>query len=338
MTLPPLTNGILRIDNTGMESILKCPTFAWYRLAHKRIPASHDSDLLFGQALHAAQEYRYKECGSNEITPAVHANQEELIDSFFADKQLPEDEWQNAARCKEAIAYWNKEFKREPFEVLEVERGVEKYLNTLTELRWCASCQKILRHFEIEGKEEECFYCGSHSSQIDIHYQGKIDAIVRYQGEVMIHDYKKSKYDHDDQTLAKYEVSGQFRGYTWLASQLGYGPIRQYWIDSMICRKPLARATSKAKPRNEFFRDQFRVTDVQIEEWKRDTLLTIETWLRYCAASHSTPPKNRTQCAWPKKCAYFGVCKIDNMQSRLAWLGSSAFKENDWNPMRKDER
>lgn len=328
-TLPPLTNGILRIDNTAMDAILKCPTYAWYKQAHRRIPCGFDSDLLFGQALHAAQEFRYKECGSAEITPAIHAKQEALIDSFFSDKQLPDDEWQNAARCKEAIAYWNREFKREPFEVLDTERGVE------FELGW-VDCPKCKGEGHIDTVFVECNLCAGDAA-FKVLYQGKIDAIVRYQGEVMVHDYKKSKYDHDDSTLSKYEVSGQFRGYAWLASQLGYGPIRQYWIDSMICRKPLARATSKAKPRNEFFRDQFRVTDAQIEEWKRDTLLTIETWLRYCAGSQP-PPKNRTQCAWPKKCAYFDVCKIDKLDSRLAWLGSSAFKDCEWNPMRKDEK
>ena len=335
--LPPLpiVDGVLRIDNSAMSNILRCPRYGWNSFVLKRVPARESDDLIFGKAIHAAQEWRYKTCGSREMTSEEKAAQEQVLEKAFEGIEIDETNWQNLGRAKESIAYWNEHFKSEPFDVLETERPVERHLGAITALKWCNSCKRILRSWEVIGEEEERKYCAESAQQILVDFQGRLDAIVRYERKPLVHDYKKMKWKDDERDAVRWQSSPQFRAYCWLASSLGYGEVRDYWIDSIVARKPLSRETKNSLPRNEFSREQYSITDSDIEEWKRDTLKHIETFLRYCA--DAPPPMNLNACSWPTKCAYWDCCSLKTEEQRSAWLNSGAYRDNLWSPMKKDE-
>lgn len=326
LSIPPISalirDGVFSIDNSRMALIRQCPRKAYYHIALNRVPAREGSELSFGRALHAAQEFRYKKCGSRAIEPAEQAEQEAVLEKAFEEIKVEEDNWQNIGRAKEAIAYWNHEFRGEPFDVLETERGVEIELGSV-------ECP----HFRTVG----CAVCGVCTGMgiLRIRYQARIDALVRYEGKVLLHDYKSCKEQDWKVADARYRMSPQFRGYCEVASTLGYGPVRDFWIDTMIARKPLSRETRQSAPRNEFSRNQYHVTDGEIAEWKRDTLKLIESWLRFCA--EGMPPMNLDACtAFFKPCCYFDVCSITGGEAqRMAWLNSSAYKPSTFNPMAK---
>lgn len=332
--LPEIKDGVFRIDNSGMECILKCHTYALYKLAHRRIPAFTDPEQNFGRGIHAAMEWRYKKCGAKALTDEQKTAQAEFMERWFAKNPMPsvdEDEaWQTPARAREAVGYYNEKYQDEPFEVVATEQSVEAELGSVP----CPDPE----HSDF-GRLGLCPICGTRWSRtvatIKVMWQGKLDSLVLYNGKLMVRDFKTSKYDFDAKAELKFRLSGQFRGYCFLASTLNHGPVRDYWIDSIVMRKPLARETAKSKPRNEFDRAQFSVTDAEIEEWRADTLRQIEVWLQECARGAVT--RNRTQCSWPKRCGFAEVCELRGEQQRLAWLESGAYRDNDWDPMKTEE-
>lgn len=329
---PPLSalvrDGVFAVDNSKMSLIRLCPRKAYYHIALNRVPAREGSELSFGRALHAAQEFRYKKCGSRAIEPAEQAEQEAVLEKAFEEIKVEDDNWQNIGRAKEAIAYWNHEFRGEPFEVLETERGVEIELGEVD----CPQC-KGEGWVRTDAEAVACPLCDD-QRRTRVRYQARIDALVRYEGKVLLHDYKSCKEQDWKVADARYRMSPQFRGYCEVASTLGYGPVRDFWIDTMIVRKPLTRETKQSAPRNEFSRNQYHVTDGEIAEWKRDTLKLIESWLRFCA--EGLPPMNLDACtAFFKPCCYYGVCSLKTEEQRRSWIMSSAFKESTFDPLAK---
>lgn len=333
---PPLSalvrDGVLRVDNTAMTAIRRCPRYAYHQVALKRVPAREGIDLFFGKALHTAQEWRYKHCASRAMKNEEKAQQEAVLEKEFESAPVSEEEWQNLGRAKESIAYWNEEFQKEPFEVLETERGVERELGELGgDAVWCASCKSV----NTVTYYGSCHGCGGLDTHpIKVNYIGRIDALVRYERKALGHDYKKMKERDWKVDAVKYGMSPQMKGYCFLASSLGYGPINDWWVDSIVVRKPLVKETAKSAKRNEFSRDQYHYTDAAIEEWRQDTLKFIETWLGYVVAG--VPPMNTDACTqFFRPCCYHSVCSCPTEAQRMAWLNSGEFKPATFDPLAK---
>lgn len=308
MNLPPsvLSDRLLRIDFTRFSKVQECARKGWHTVALKRVPVPYDEALGFGKVIHAAQEWRFKRAGNKALPKSSQVEQEAVIEDAFSKLSLPEDEWRDCGRAKEAIALFNQLYGDEPYEILATEQGAEKELGTV----------------EVKGV-----------GKVKIMWQGRADNVVRYKGHVMPRDFKTTQFEIDpDKEHALWKMSGQMRGYCFLFSDREYGPLRGAMIDKLVVRKPLQKATSNAKPRTEWKRTSVVYTDQQIVEWRAHTLRSIESWLNLCA-QEDPPPMNDGACTWPKKCPYFDVCSLADEKSRMAWLMSSAYRDDEFDPL-----
>lgn len=300
-----LESGVFRCDNSSLEGIQRCPRYGWHVTALKRVTATPHSSLNFGKAIHSALEFRYKLCGSEKMTVEQQAQQEVLLEKIFESIQVEEGDYLNLGRAKEALAYYNEEYPTEPYRVIGTEQGMEKELGEV----------------EVKGKK------------VLIVWQCRIDGIVLYEQKVMPRDFKTSKHFDANRDAAKWRMHGQLRGNCYCLSGQKYGKVRDFWVDNLVVREPLTRNVKNAKPRNEFHRSQYSVTDAEMEEWRTDCLREIEVWLNQCAENRP-PPMRRISCAWPSKCQFHDVCGISSgEEARMKWLYSGAYKDNDFNPM-----
>lgn len=338
--LPPIVDGVWRLNSSSLSNILACPRKGWFQHCLKRVSAFSDPSMKFGTALHAAMEIRYRRDGAAACSQETRQMQDLAIDALYPPDNLqspPEDEdsaWLCGGRAKEVIAHWNAEFGREPFEVLETERGVELPLGEIYDdpVAWCGSCNKAVATWEtIESGQSyrTCSLCENTVHKIKLHLAGRLDALVRYNGVPMVHDYKSTKWQRGNGE--RWRMSPQFRAYCLLASSLGHGPVRDYWIDSLVVLKPLRKKTATSRPDNSFSRDQFHVTDNDLEEFKRETLLHAETFLRYAVAG--APPRNLNSCNIYRPCQFLPVCSCPSLESGLAWLGGGNYTEDCHNPL-----
>jgi hypothetical protein len=307
--LPPLpiVDGVFRCDNSSLEGIQRCPRYGWHATALKRVSAAPSIYLNFGKAVHAAFEYRYLTCGSREMTADERLEQEKVLEKAFEGVEIKDEDYLNLGRAKEVLALYNDEYPREPYEVLETEHGMEKELGEV----------------RVQGR------------RVMVVWQCRIDGVVRYDGKTMARDFKTSKMIDTEREAAKWKMNGQLRGNCFCLTGEKHGKVRDFWIDHICVRPPLSRNTKNSLPRTEFHRAQHHVTDTEIEEWRNDCLREIEVWLNQCAENRP-PPMRRISCAWPSKCQFFDVCSVSSgEEARMKWLESSAYKDNDFNPLAK---
>ncbi len=124
----------------------------------------------------------------------------------------------------------------------------------------------------------------------------------------------------------EFDLSSQIKGYGWAVRETLGQTLEGFIVNALGIRRPTK--TGKAF---EFQRYTVRFTDVDLNEWKEDTLHVISTFLAHCAEGYL--PRHTKWCvAKYGECQYYNVCVLPS-EHRATMLASGDYKDVTWNPL-----
>lgn len=179
---------------------------------------------------------------------------------------------------------------------------------------------------------------------IPIFYTGRIDLpISSPDGETFILDFKTTSL-LGPSIWDQWKRSSQFKGYVWAFRELTGKPVAGYAIRAIRTKEPPLYVTngkdsSKGKKQTpEQWWDEsipdthyFRVSDVEIAEWKANVIAKVEQFL-WNYSRGVLPSADGAACTLYGKCQYFDVCNQEPAD-RLDFLSSGLFTPNLWSPL-----
>jgi hypothetical protein len=293
-------NFILKISNSSLELLTTCPRAGSHYLIQRRRLVSTSAALLYGGAVHAGLVPRKLR------VPNWEAEQAKAVEQSYDGKAFPPDDWRTPDRCIAMLQGYNRAYPidGEPFTVLpeSVESKFEVRIGTVD---FCDVLETA------DGP--------LHVNRLDIHYTGRIDAIVSWDGTNFIMDHKTTSVlgptFWDD-----FQLSAQMIGYVWAARQLGYD-VKGLLLDVIAGRKPTRTGTSA-----EYLRQRYWYPEEHVEEWLKDVFTQIQDWLEKWSNRYF--PKCTKWCIGKYgRCQYFDVCTQKTTDERTAMLSSEAYED-----------
>ncbi len=161
----------------------------------------------------------------------------------------------------------------------------------------------------------------------NILYSGHIDRVVSHGGDLFAQDQKSTGSTASPHYIRQYDTDIQMSGYA-LAGQLILGsPIKGVMID---VAQIMANSTA-------FFRGFTTRSQDQLEEWRSEALITIDSIRRatqeyYATEKLSAFRPNFTACGNYGGCAFRPVCAMPP-SLRERFLKSNYNKRDQWNPL-----
>lgn len=315
--LPLLDDNTFVVSPSQLETLKTCPRMWLYRYLHRRVKVGAFGAKDGGKAFDAAMNLRYTTLGNSpvlagsELEHAMHA----AIDNGFAGLDLPLEEYRTPVLYKTVLDAYNKQWGREPFDVLGVQVPMAVPLG------------------HIRNPLENDF-----QPHINVVLQGIPDMLVRLpDGNTYVWD-SKTMNDWSDRKLADWENNSQTKAYAWgfqelarLHPELGLpARVAGFMLNAIIIRKPSDSPRVKL-PRIEFRRPVFLYTPEQLDEWRADALAWISMALQWVANDHF--PQNEKSCAnhYGRACPYLGVCTFPARQREMI-LASDEYRDYERSP------
>jgi hypothetical protein len=315
----PLIDGCLFVDNSMIELLTTCPRALQYNKLHQRIAAADKPSLSFGSAIHLALEYRYAQGGN--VDPYVEDEQIKVLSSFFEEHPAPVDDWRNLNWSVELLKRYNERYRLEPFNLLTTSDG-----KVMVELPFAL---ELYRHTDI-------------GMVVPVMYSGRIDLPVLWDNALFVMDHKTTSM-LGSQFFERAAMSAQQRGYCWAFEKLTNRKVNGYCINAIRTKEPpqyifdAAKAAPKGQSPDKwwsesFQREKFYVNDVQIEEWRQNTIeLCEEMFWHY---SRGVFPMKTAWCCQFGRCQYYDVCTLP-AESRGTMLDSGLYTNNTWSPLKQ---
>lgn len=269
----PLTDDTLLLDNSTIE-LLRCPRMLEYKWLRRRQLAADAAGRNFGSTLHRGFEVRYRECGSNAITDAVVALQNDAMRKWLDENPQPMMDFRGYDHATKMMRVYNAVYKNEGFHVLDYAgwRRIRpsEYIEKGRLVRWAEGEDRQTREssgFVAEQTElkrevwddhiplvERSFLLpfgqlprpaflqpttGLSKPWLQVYYAGKIDIGIRDNMGVWSFDHK-STFQFGKGWEKQMMVDGGQLGYTWALQQL-LGPsipVMGFVINGIRVRKP----------------------------------------------------------------------------------------------------
>lgn len=308
-TLIPLDTKLglyeLHVDNSAKELFETCSRAAEYYTVKRRESAGERAALFYGGVVHQALVPRKLN------QPNWEQLQEQLVIKAFSDHPPALDEWRTAERCLDTLRFYNKTYPldAEPFKLVPdtVELGFKLPIGVA------------------ELDSDVTTHAGTfHVNKVVLMWTGRLDAIVSYDGQLLIMDHKTTSIlgptFYDD-----FVIGSQMLGYTWAARKLGFD-VKGLLLDVIGARKP-----TKSGVGNELQRQRYFYSQEHIDEWEHDTFTAITDFLEHLCRGYF---KKSTKWCFGRygRCQYWDVCTQIPTQ-REAMLQSDMYKNVTWSPL-----
>ena len=292
-TTVPLRDGALYIDASTLEGrYMSCPREYQYYGIYKRELVRSGAGLLFGKFMHEellAPHYS-----------GQHVDIEEAITRFPVDLA---DDYRNAGYAKHVWNTYLETYPSEPFAVLKVDDKpvVEKAF--------------VLKVGSLKMPW----------GPLDIHWIGKIDAVVSWGDQLSHIDHKTSSIGGES-IWDQFANSTQQLGYTWAVQQLFGSQSNEFTINLVLTRK----LTNTGKG-IECMRQRFNVDQEAIAEFPQRVMSVVK---RLFYDSHNEEfPMHTSSCTRKYgKCDYLQVCKLAP-SLREEMLSTSLYRDVTWSPL-----
>lgn len=339
--LPPLhlVDNCLFFDNSAFELLQTCPSAYEKNRLWRRTSKGESAALSFGTAIHLALEYRRRSLKNASPDLIWEASQIEVLEKYFAEHPVAEDERRNLGHAIEVIQRYNQKYQLEPFNVLEDKDG-----QTLCELAFALPlCQYVSNeHYD----KSECIYWnGSQeslwSNATGIIFTGKIDLPCMWDKQIFIIDYKTSSMFFGPQRfLDEQRPSNQYRGYCWAFERLTGQKVGGFCVDGIGTKVP------PVKPKiglDEWWNQQFVREQVYLaltpswrEEWHNEAVSLVERFFWHYEKGVPFPMAGKftRACSSYGGCEYADICCLDGHASRHDMLMSPVYKDNEWTPLK----
>lgn len=315
---PPIIDefGTLRIDNSSLEYFSTCARSAEYYLLDRREGVRGKSPLIFGGAIHAALEARYRSFGRGirGIEGEVMEVVQKSLDSFFTKTPLISNDHRTPQRAADVLWKYLCFYEEEPFSIVSGESG-----------------PIIERYFEVPLGEVEfnAFFEGRFHKTLRILWCGRIDLCVEMEGQVFILDHKTS-YMRGESFFANFINSGQMLGYTYAMSKILRSPVAGLFLNALFIRKP-----TKTGVAEEFERQRFLYSLDRVAEWQHNTLTLVSDFLSHL--SRGFFPMHSPACVGKfGQCQYLETCMMPPEQ-RATMLASNFYRPVTWTPKREGD-
>jgi hypothetical protein len=327
--IPGLTDEYtLELDWSSLECFTVCPRSAMWRLVYSRSTFETPA-LTFGKAIHGFLEHHYRH------GPPDAQKVYELGLPHFTAYPPPDGEWRTLDHYCRVAELYMKEYPVESFtpvvKYVEAARPNDCELS-LVECPFAIPLQVIDVHALSAFTAETILY--DHDGDTSLPYIGKIHVVWtgvidlvanQSDGSTIIVDHKTSSITGDSY-FKGYELSQQFIGYAFAASQLLETPITKALLNVLACRKPTK--TGKAV---EFQRRLYLYREDQLAEWPLSILAHVEDLLHRLTTGFF--PMSTQWCVGKYgTCSYHDVCTVPEEQ-RMTVLYSNSYADNTWQPL-----
>lgn len=321
----------LELDWSSLECFTVCPRSAQWRLVYSRSTFETPA-LTFGKAIHAFLEQLYRH--GHPTAQQVY----EIGLPHFTAYPPPDAEWRTLDHYCRVAELYMKEYPVDSFTPVTKEQSWRVNGETYREDRALVECPFAIPLQIIEVNALSAFTSETilydaegdtslpYISKVHVIWTGVIDLVAsQSDGSTIIVDHKTSSITGDSY-FKGYELSQQFIGYAFAASQLLETPITKALLNVLACRKP----TKTGKP-VEFQRRLYLYREDQLAEWPLSILCHVEDLLHRLTTGFF--PMSTQWCVGKYgTCHYHDVC-TEPAERRLVTLFSNNYADNVWNPL-----
>lgn len=335
----PLKGDCLFIDNSGMTTYMSCPRQGAYSYSLKRKPNRPSPALTFGGAIHEALETRYR---IHHDKPLIDAQMfDDMVDSMIAhyekeEADLDTSEWRNVSYAIQTLSEYVTKYRYEQPNTyyhdgepcVEIPFALPIGSMEVNATIWVTDP-------DINNGEPTTRYV----STVTIYVTGKIDMIVKRNGNCWLLDHKTTSIGGPS-FFDEFQTSTQFKGYKWAAQKIIGQPIAGIIINALMCRKPKADGTTNYT----FERNQIPIHDDHVDEWQNTFLTTVYTFIQQHVdqeqfnSPEQSFPMNTPWCKGKYgTCPFFDVCTLRPYQ-REQMIYSGLYTDNTWSPIKEEQR
>lgn len=350
MSLDLLDHNTVVISPSGLEKLKTCARIWKHTYIDKRVAALPNAAAAAGKAFDAALNLRYTTARNGAVDAALEERMLQAVDDAYAGLDLPLEEHRTPARFKEVVQLYNRNYGREPFDVLAVQMPftVELGVVEVGSKFWDAYLTGRANAGEVVSR----WNLSKPPPPVRVLLHGILDLLVQDSatGQTLICDTKTSK-DWGSMQQSGYENHAQLKAYCYAVPRIapdaermgltaGLTPeqlaqlarlpriVHGAMPNIVVIRPPYKREgsaeKSNAKPRTEFHRFVVYYSQERLEEWRTDALFSVEQALQWVARDHY--PQNEKACAnvYGKRCPYIDCCTAPTHQRPMI-LGSDMF-------------
>ncbi|MGH9876146.1 MAG: hypothetical protein ACRD5H_00780 [Nitrososphaerales archaeon] len=302
----------IEADNHILETYRMCEEKYRLMLHEHWVPSSTSPAMAFGIAMHAARA-RYK-----------HLLWLDKPTTFDLDKSV------NMA-IEEGLRTWDHEMPIEmKTEVMQDDKRSKKNFERLARGYFAKFGGYDFEPLQVEipGKT----FLGTTPEGWQMNYIYTIDELVRYQGRIAPLEFKTTSgfAPPDERFFSGFHNKASITGYIWACEQrFGYdiseAIIHAMWVHS----EPKVGSRSKYALADYFRMGSTFRNDAQIEEWKKNTLLTGDDIVR-------SVKENRWKRADGLPCLLYDGCTMKQVCESIPEIRDTLlnlnYKHKEWNP------
>lgn len=323
----------LRNRNGRLELVLHCTWVQdydicahkfWLRYGEQVEGTGPRAALNYGGAVHEALRLRYTQTALP--LDEIERVQFDALDGWFEASPNPVDDYRNAQRAKDLIAAYNAEYPSHDWQVLAVEE-----------------------EFEVEvGKLNMILGDTTYAANLPVYLAGRKDLVVAWHDGVWVVDHKTAQdwgKGDSNSHLDEGRMSFQFRGYAWAereaqrklaidaALQFSHPPdstklratlpVLGTVGNYLVSRRPYAKISIKAEPRNVFHQEAYPFSPTTLDEWRDECLGVAAEILRSHAAGVFR--RKRSGCGHWGRCEFYDYCEA-KPEDRAGLLASTLFQ------------
>lgn len=312
--MPPLKDGVLYIDNSGMELFSTCKRQMYYNQI-RRIELNKTKIALdFGSAFHHVLEHLYKTHGTSYR--GQEQNQEVIkfaqLGQFMESGELrtlatPEDDYRTVPYLVQGVSKYLSDYPAEPFSIVTMPSGQPGI-----EVPFAFPLGKVV---------------STVFGTITVVWTGRLDLVYRLDGRLGIQDHKTTSM-MGPQFFAEFDIAHQFYGYAAALEYILGEPVSEVMINGLGCRKP-----TRTGIQFEYNRHYIPINRSLLDEWHRDSLALVTDYIRSCELGYF--PKQTKWCIGKYgSCQYRGLCTLPP-DHRESAINTSEFRAMTWNPLNK---
>lgn len=314
----------LEIDWSSLEKFQTCDRLGLYTLVFSR-STYEAASLIYGRAFHKALEFWH---GMSESVPNSDERRTQAImegERVLSETPALVGEWRNLENFMYAFTKYTHEYPHERWKIASfdneslVERAFATHLGTIAVNEPMAFPMHIL----VEGSDSDDI---PFVRNIVVSWTGIVDGVIEDVDGLWAIDHKTTSIGGDSY-FRQFELSQQFIGYTWAASQIMSQRLKGTLLNVIFSRKPTR--TGKTV---ECSRRYYEYSDFKRIEWHNDIMTMCEDFILRLTTGNF--PKKTSWCVNKfGTCPFMPVCAADSEEERNVILASDLYAPNVWNPL-----
>lgn len=287
-------------DSVSLAALKTCPRYYQYTILEGWVLHPTPSPLQFGIDFHLLQETYHKLVAAGTDTETALRRCVRLA-GLLGERLTPGRNERTKETLIRAFVWYHIQFANDPAETALRRDG-----------RPAVEFSFTLPITEVSGQT--------------IYLCGHIDRVVNFKGDTFIADYKSTKGQLNDKFLAGFKPNTQVSGYAAAGRILASQPNSVF---PSVPKGVIIDGVELGVTYTRFQRFTIRFTELELNEWLRDFIATVQVKAQgYAEAGHW--PMEETSCSMYGGCQFQGVCSRSPAERDRVL--QSNFVRRPWNP------